>query len=335
MELTKEEYNELSARIDAGEFLMGSPVNADVLPALPKDAGDALQSFYNDCNEVISSYKTKMEAYEQKAKAAIAAANAKGMADMANAVMADFDQKLSHDFEVYKQAAEDRIVKLRADLAEARDISDNALRRCDDLSEMLDQVESEKNRLEQTLYEYKSKVEYYEALRSGEKPNEQMEEILGIVARKCDANEMNAELKEKEDEIRELKEQLSSLEKNAMVSMAFKMIDNGVKYLADIAKVGQDDFSAFGEKVLKHLLGNDCKNIIGEQNDDKLRSAISRISDMREEAFDAKKEALEAREKTAMPPTVYNVKQMAMGNAKFIEKSEAAAEVTKIEGECN
>lgn len=153
MKFTQEKYNELSARIDAGEFLVAKPGD-DVLPALPEHADDDMQSFYNDCNEVLSSYKTKVEVYEQKAKAAIDAANAKGLADMANAVIADFDHKLANDFEEYKQTAEGRIKKLRDDLAEAREISDNALKRCDDLSAKVEILDRKKQNMSNCIRTY-------------------------------------------------------------------------------------------------------------------------------------------------------------------------------------
>lgn len=116
MKFTQEKYNELSARIDAGEFLVAKP-------------GDDV-------------------------KAAIDAANAKGLADMANAVIADFDHKLANDFEEYKQTAEGRIKKLRDDLAEAREISDNALKRCDDLSAKVEILDRKKQNMSNCIRTY-------------------------------------------------------------------------------------------------------------------------------------------------------------------------------------
>lgn len=354
MKLTKEKYNELSARIDAGEFLVASPGD-DVLPALPDNADDAMESFYADCQKVISSYKTKMEVYEQKTKAAVAAANAKGLADMANAVITDFDQKLMVDFEVYKQVAEERIKKLREDLAEAREISDNALKRCDDLSAKVEELDFEKSRFEYMYYDSDAKADYFEGICRGKKPDQKMEETLGIFLTRDDTNvadalgfvlanddgngedeavkqmddEMDA-MKEKDNEIRKLKEQLKAQEQEALAKMAFMMINNGIAYLVNINKVKEDQ-STFGEKVLKHLLDGDCKMAIGDQNDDKLRSAISRISDKREAALDARNEQLENRARAAaQPATVHNeIKQVVVGDGKFLENP-SAGDVTKF-----
>lgn len=306
MKFTQEKYNELSARIDAGEFLVAKP-GEDVLPALPEHADDDMQSFYNDCNEVLSSYKTKVEVYEQKAKAAIDAANAKGLADMANAVIADFDHKLANDFEEYKQTAEGRIKKLRDDLAEAREISDNALKRCDDLSAKVEILDRKKTEYEQL----------YQNLR-------------GSVLASEDTLEQNEVAKEKDNEIRKLKEQLKSQEQEALAKMAFMMINNGIAYLVNINKVKEEQ-AAFGEKVLKHLLDGNCKMAIGDQNDDKLRSAISRISDKREAALDEKNELLENRARAAAQPAmVHNeIKQVVVGDGKFLENP-SAGDITKF-----
>lgn len=246
MKFTQEKYNELSARIDAGEFLVAKP-------------GDDV-------------------------KAAIDAANAKGLADMANAVIADFDHKLANDFEEYKQTAEGRIKKLRDDLAEAREISDNALKRCDDLSAKVEILDRKKTEYEQL----------YQNLR------------VSVLA--------------SED----------TLEQEALAKMAFMMINNGIAYLVNINKVKEEQ-AAFGEKVLKHLLDGNCKMAIGDQNDDKLRSAISRISDKREAALDEKNELLENRARAAAQHAmVHNeIKQVVVGDGKFLENP-SAGDITKF-----
>lgn len=134
-------YDELSARIDAGEFLVASP-GEDVLPALPEHADDDMKSFYANCRSVLDLNKQKMAAMEAKIKAMEEAMKSKEMTSIASNLIVSFNDKLEKEYHDYKEKAEEAMFNLKETLSEARKISAEALERGNNLAEELEHTKS-------------------------------------------------------------------------------------------------------------------------------------------------------------------------------------------------
>lgn len=142
MKFTQEKYNELSARIDAGEFLVASPADGDVLPALPDNADDDMKSFYANCQSVLDLNKQKTEAMEAKMKAMEAVMKTKEMTSIAGDLIVSFNDELEQEYHEYKIKTEETMANLKDALTEARKISADALERNKSLSNELEKVKS-------------------------------------------------------------------------------------------------------------------------------------------------------------------------------------------------
>ena len=293
--MEKEQYMLLDRGVEEGRYL--SKNKQEEIPSLPKGANEEEEKFYKECKHVMETCKIKMQSYEQKAKAAIEAAKAKDIADMANVLTTDFNKNLEEEYQLYKVTSEEKIKKLREDLAEAKDISSNALNRCDEYNNQIIQLQGEIKKLEKTIEEKEEQIAYYEA----DFPNGYVLEINGKVAgllEKRDEGELNLLLQEKEEEIENLKETLEKSENGAKVKVATVMVESGVAYLSNIKKVTKNEEVSFGEKLLKHMVSDNCISHIGQQAVDKLRNKISYITDQREKA-EEELEVLSVAEKEA------------------------------------
>ena len=293
--MEKEQYMLLDRGVEEGRYL--SKNKQEEIPSLPKGANEEEEKFYKECKHVMETCKIKMQSYEQKAKAAIEAAKAKDIADMANVLTTDFNKNLEEEYQLYKVTSEEKIKKLREDLAEAKDISSNALNRCDEYNNQIIQLQGEIKKLEKTIEEKEEQIAYYEA----DFPNGYVLEINGKVAgllEKRDEGELNLLLQEKEEEIENLKETLETSENGAKVKVATVMVESGVAYLSNIKKVTKNEEVSFGEKLLKHMVSDNCISHIGQQAVDKLRNKISYITDQREKA-EEELEVLSVAEKEA------------------------------------
>ena len=113
--MEKEQYMLLDRGVEEGRYL--SKNKQEEIPSLPKGANEEEEKFYKECKHVMETCKIKMQSYEQKAKAAIEAAKAKDIADMANVLTTDFNKNLEEEYQLYKVTSEEKIKKLREDLA--------------------------------------------------------------------------------------------------------------------------------------------------------------------------------------------------------------------------
>lgn len=323
-------YQVLADGVDAGAYLPKKMVSN--LPSLPEGASEETTRFREECNRTLELYRQKLQIYEAREKAASQLSDAANMVGEVNLKIAKFNTELSDEYEQYKKESADKIDSLRADLAESKDISTNALNRCDELGKQVKKLETEKRQLKKKLEEKEEELAYYEADIPGGYIMVTDDGVLGMCAEEKQDSARLADLKE---ENATLKSMIAESQEQGMVEMAHLMIQNGIDYLADVKKVSDDDKSSFGEKVLKHTISGECKKHLGQQEIDKLIIAISRVTDKREEAQEmVQKKEEENRERmaSAKPIHIGTVKQMNGGQGTFQEIDHSTGFPDKVLG---
>lgn len=328
--MEQNEYFKLIEDVQSGKYLPKDEQND--LPSLPEGASEETTRFREECNRTLELYRQKLQIYETREKAASQLSDAANMVGEVNLKIAKFNTELSDEYEQYKKESADKIDSLRADLAESKDISTNALNRCDELGEQVKKLETEKRQLKKKLEEKEEELAYYEADIPGGYIMVTDDGVLGMCAEEKQDSARLADLKE---ENATLKSMIAESQEQGMVEMAHLMIQNGIDYLADVKKVSDDDKSSFGEKVLKHTISGECKKHLGQQEIDKLIIAISRVTDKREEAQETvqkKEEENRKRMASAKPFHIDTVKQFNAGQGLFKETDHSTALPDKSDG---
>ncbi len=328
--MEQNEYFKLIEDVQSGKYLPKDEQND--LPSLPEGASEETTRFREECNRTLELYRQKLQIYEAREKAASQLSDAANMVGEVNLKIAKFNTELSDEYEQYKKESADKIDSLRADLAESKDISTNALNRCDELGKQVKKLETEKRQLKKKLEEKEEELAYYEADIPGGYIMVTDDGVLGMCAEEKQDSARLADLKE---ENATLKSMIAESQEQGMVEMAHLMIQNGIDYLADVKKVSDDDKSSFGEKVLKHTISGECKKHLGQQEIDKLIIAISRVTDKREEAQEmVQKKEEENRERmaSAKPIHIGTVKQMNGGQGTFQEIDHSTGFPDKVLG---
>lgn len=328
--MEQNEYFKLIEDVQSGKYLPKDEQND--LPSLPEGASEENIRFREECNRTLELYRQKLQIYETREKAASQLSDAANMVGEVNLKIAKFNTELSDEYEQYKKESADKIDSLRADLAESKDISTNALNRCDELGEQVKKLETEKRQLKKKLEEKEEELAYYEADIPGGYIMVTDDGVLGMCAEEKQDSARLADLKE---ENATLKSMIAESQEQGMVEMAHLMIQNGIDYLADVKKVSDDDKSSFGEKVLKHTISGECKKHLGQQEIDKLIIAISRVTDKREEAQETvqkKEEENRERMASAKPFHIDTVKQFNAGQGLFKETDHSTALPDKSDG---
>lgn len=323
-------YQNLEERVKAGEYLPKG--NLAKLLDMPSNSTEETIRFYEECNRTLELYRQKLQIYETREKAASQLSDAANMVGEVSLKIAKFNTELSDEYEQYKKESADKIDSLRADLAESKDISTNALNRCDELGEQVKKLETEKRQLKKKLEEKEEELAYYESDIPKGYIIETDDGVLGMCAEEKQDSARLADLKE---ENATLKAMLADNENKGMVEMAHLMIQNGIDYLADVKKVSDDDKSSFGEKVLKHTISGKCETYLEQQEIDKLRNAIGHITDKREEAQETvqkKEEENRERMASAKPFHIDTVKQFNAGQGLFKETDHSTALPDKSDG---
>lgn len=147
MLITDDIYNDLSKRIEAGEFLKDDAPTEDELPSLPEAADANMKTFYEDCKATISLYQQKLTAMSKKTEAALEAAKAKELACISSDLTNEFNDKLQAEYERHKAASEEAIQNLHDSLAESTKISSEALARSKKLAEENERLKAENEQL--------------------------------------------------------------------------------------------------------------------------------------------------------------------------------------------
>lgn len=328
--MEQNEYFKLIEDVQSGKYLPKDEQND--LPSLPEGASEETTRFREECNRTLELYRQKLQIYEAREKAASQLSDAANMVGEVNLKIAKFNTELSDEYEQYKKESADKIDSLRADLAESKDISTNALNRCDELGEQIKKLETEKRQLKKKLEEKEEELAYYESDIPKGYIIETDDGVLGMCAEEKQDSARLADLKE---ENATLKAMLADNENKGMVEMAHLMIQNGIDYLADVKKVSDDDKSSFGEKVLKHTISGKCETYLEQQEIDKLRNAIGHITDKREEAQETvqkKEEENRERMASAKPFHIDTVKQFNAGQGLFKETDHSTALPDKSDG---
>lgn len=222
MKITQEKYNELSARIDAGEFLVASPAGDDVLPALPDNADDEMKSFYADCQQVLDLNKQKMAAMEAKMAAMEEAMKTKELTSMASDLIVTFNDKLEQEYHDYKDKAEEAMANMKDALTEARKISADSLERNKKLAEELEQA----RKMQRRQVAARHRVE---------------QAVFGRDIPPACHNDNPDEAKKAQEKI------------------ATDMIQSGVNYASDINKVVEEKDTFLCIKLLNAIVDNSIK----------------------------------------------------------------------------
>lgn len=325
-----EEYQLLLENIKANAYLPKDEQKD--LPSLPEGASEENIRFREECNRTLELYRQKLQIYEEREKAASQLSDATNVVGEVNTKIAKFNTELADEYELYKKESADKIDSLRADLAESKDISTNALNRCDELGEQIKKLESEKRQLRKKLEEKEEELAYYEADIPNGYIMEMDDGVVGICAEK---RQNSAQVADLQEENANLKSMVADSKNQGMVEMAHLMIQNGIDYLTDVRKVSDDDKSSFGEKVLKHTISGKCETYLEQQEIDKLRNAIGHITDKREEAQEmAQKKEEENQERMANAKSFHigTVKQLNAGQGLFQETEHSTALPDKSNG---
>ena len=323
-------YQVLADGVEAGAYLPKKMVSN--LPSLPEGASEENIRFREECSRTLELYRQKLQIYEEREKAASQLSDATTVVGEVNTKIAKFNTDLADEYEQYKKESTAKIESLRADLAESKDISTNALNRCDELGEQVKKLETEKRQLKKKLEEKEEELAYYESDIPRGYIMETDDGVLGMCAEERQDSARLADLKE---ENATLKSMITESQEQGMVEMAHLMIQNGIDYLADVKKVSDDDKSSFGEKVLKHTISGKCKKHLSEQEIGKLIIAISRVTDKREEAqemLQKKEEENRERMASAKPIHIGTVKQMNGGQGTFQEIDHSTGFPDKVLG---
>lgn len=260
MKFTQEKYNELSARIDAGEFLVAKP-GEDVLPALPEHADDDMKSFYANCRSVLDLNNQKMKAMEAKMAAMEEATKSKEMTSFASNLIVSFNEKLEQEYHDYKEKTEEAMANLKDTLTEARKISADALERGKNLEEELEHTKSALRRQIAARHKVDS----------------------GIIGRDIP----HAIHHDNPDETKKAQEEIAT-----------DMIQCGVNYASDINKVEEKD-TYLCIKLLSAIVGNSIKGKL-DGVAGSLGNMILGVMDNREKARQQKQDKLEEEKKLAL-----------------------------------
>lgn len=260
MKFTQAKYNELSARIDAGEFLVAKPGD-DVLPALPEHADDDMKSFYANCRSVLDLNNQKMKAMEAKMAAMEEATKSKEMTSFASNLIVSFNEKLEQEYHDYKEKTEEDLANLKDALTEARKISADALERGKDLAEELEQARRAQRR--------------------------QVTDRHRVVQAVLGRDLPHVSHLDNPDEAKKAQEEIAT-----------DMIQCGVNYASDINKVEEKD-TYLCIKLLSAIVGNSIKGKL-DGVAGSLSNMILGVMDNREKARQQKQDKLEEEKKLAL-----------------------------------
>ena len=131
--MEQNEYFKLIEDVQSGKYLPKDEQND--LPSLPEGASEENIRFREECSRTLELYRQKLQIYEEREKAASQLSDATTVVGEVNTKIAKFNTDLADEYEQYKKESTAKIESLRADLAESKDISTNALNRCDELGE--------------------------------------------------------------------------------------------------------------------------------------------------------------------------------------------------------
>ena len=349
MNITDDIYNDLSKRIDAGEFLSVRTSSAGSLPSLPKAVTEE-ERYRKECDRIVNLYRQMVEFYQQKENTAMAAEKVISMADAADAMRADIDRKMAEEYNEYRILSGETVKKLREDLDETKKISSNALNRCDQLEQMVDmykeKLDASKKKcahLRNLLRDKDEALAYYENGKAFILMEDGMPAgTLGMT----DSNQLADDIQAKNAEIEQLTISLEKEKKERKESvslLAASMVDTGVSYMSDLDRVQKSEVLV-GERLMKAMISV-CRHQIDQQMEDKLRLKISYISDNRERAereekarlkaekeevkqmeqkkVDAMTQNADAMKEVASKPTT-EIRQMNMCEGRYFENTSAA-----------
>lgn len=165
MQITDDIYNDLSKRIEAGEFLSSSKDNkttSENNPSLPVPQNSDEADFHEKCQQTIDLYAKKIEAQKAQLASINLIVQEKEATDRVSSLVKDFDSMLEQQYKAYKAEAEQTISQLKSDLNQMKSVAQDALQRNKDLSLSYKNLEDINRKLKIKLDELESELAYNE-----------------------------------------------------------------------------------------------------------------------------------------------------------------------------
>lgn len=124
MILSQEQYEALSERVQAGEFLRQETLAA--LPPLPANAAEN-QSFREQCQQTLNLYQSKIKALQAKLEALRKELESDHAAREADTRVADFNDKLEEKYRKLQEKSTEELRNAKKALEDLQTLSDNVL----------------------------------------------------------------------------------------------------------------------------------------------------------------------------------------------------------------
>lgn len=226
MLITDDIYNDLSKRIEAGEFLRN--VHTLSLPDLPNNANEDMKKYQEDCQSTLDLYLAKLKAMAGQIASMRKIIDEKGATDRANLLIKDFDGKLEKHFEEYRATSEESIARLKADLQQMKDQAANVIEQNRELKKENLKLVNKANKLH---FENKKQEEKIQDLQKSISCKITDKTLLSEV----DNKEIDEQLAKKDAEIEKLRKTVNK-KGEEIVKMAKYSIEYCIADLVDIDK---------------------------------------------------------------------------------------------------
>lgn len=273
MLITDDIYEELSKRIEGGEFL-GYTRSAS-LPELPDGTDEKMKKFKEDCLRSVALYQAKVKAMTGQVLSMRRIIEEKEATDRANLFVKDFDEKLNEQLTV----AEENIARLKADLQQMKDQTANVIDQNRELKKENTKLVNKANKL------------HFENKKQEEKIRELQESLSckaidASVLAEVDNKKMDELLAKKDAEIEKIRKALNKKEER-MVEMAKFSIEYCIAELIDIDKEQyeqKEKASTTAQAILVRLVKHGFGKFIDKGEIANLIMALTDIEEKRETA---------------------------------------------------
>lgn len=289
MIITDDIYEDLSKRIERGEFIRYSSLPAN-LPALPAEATDEESRFRDECQATLSLYQAKMKLMAEQIQALRKAADIKENTDSITLLVADYNSKLEKRYEAYKTKMEKETARLNHDLLQMKKQTANVLEENQRLKVANEKMSEEVNRLEVTNRMQQAEINRMQL-------NRELRE--GHILPDRDKKKMEEMLAKKDAELAKMTQSIQEA-RGELVKMAKGSIEYCIAEVADIEKKKYDEKESAmvtAQSLLMNIVAHGYADYIDSSEVAALMMSIMGIEDKRNEA--KKQKAAEARQEAA------------------------------------
>lgn len=279
MQITDDIYNDLLKRIEAGEFLVNTPVHS--LPDLPNDADEETKKYRDNCQSTLELYLAKLKAMSGQIASMRKILDEKGATERANLLVKDFDTMLEKQFEEYKLSSEESITHLKKDLQQMKDQAANVIEQNRELKKENLRLVNKANKLH---IENKKQEEKMQELKKG-----MSREITDMPL--SDNKEADEQIAKKDSEIEKLRKAVRKKDED-MVKMARNSIEYCIADLVDIDKLQYEQKEtalATAQNILIKLVKHGYGKFIDKGE---IADMIIAITDIGEKRDSAKKQRI-------------------------------------------